>query len=75
MFACLILHILVYTGYVDGFAIGLNVFGIVADPKQAYRLFTSPFVLEGGKWRGPILMLSGLHVGSWFVIAANKNRW
>ena len=75
MMACLILHILVHLGYINGISIGLNVFEIAEDPWQAYQLFTSPFVLEGGKWKGPILMLAGLHVGSWFVIAANKSRW
>lgn len=76
MSACLLLHGLAYMGYLDGHSLTLDVNAIVSNPaREVHRLFTSPFICDKGNWKSILLMMAGLHVGTWFVIAATKSRW
>ena len=72
--ACLLLALVAEFGYVSPYDLLLDVQLIVAQPKQVYRLWTSPLICAGS-WKGILPQVVGLHVGTWFVIAGTKGRW
>ena len=61
--------------YLNRGKMSLDLMLIRFDYRQAYRLFTSPLLGSNGTWQSLLIHQVGVHVGTWFVIAATKGRW